>query len=77
MEAKVADIDNIEISTVRQNIRRAQKMLIKKDECTKPSGGLPADVGTVVNVSTAVAISDAIQKGMPLVERAVSVTGER
>ena len=42
-----------------------------------PSGKLPADVGCVVsNTSTAKAISDAIQKGMPLVERVVSVTGE-
>ncbi|MFZ7120525.1 MAG: electron transport complex subunit RsxC [Eubacteriaceae bacterium] len=41
-----------------------------------PSGGLPADVGVVVsNVGTAVAISDAIQKGMPLIERIVTVTG--
>ncbi|MBQ1363649.1 MAG: SLBB domain-containing protein, partial [Oscillospiraceae bacterium] len=42
-----------------------------------PSGGLPADVGAVVcNVSTVKAISDAIQLGMPLIERIVSVTGE-
>ena len=43
-----------------------------------PSGGLPADVGAVVcNVSTSKAVSDAIRTGMPLVERVVSVTGER
>ena len=42
-----------------------------------PSGKLPADVGCVVsNTSTAKAISDAIRKGMPLVERVVTVTGE-
>jgi len=43
-----------------------------------PSGGLPMDVGCVVcNVSTAKAIRDAIQTGMPLVERVVTVTGDR
>ena len=42
------------------------------------SGALPLDVGVVVsNVSTAKAISDAIQKGLPLIERVVSVTGEK
>ena len=53
-------------------------MLIKKVMGRQvPSGKLPADVGCVVsNTSTAKAISDAIQKGMPLVERVVSVTGE-
>ena len=43
-----------------------------------PSGGLPADVGVVVdNISTVKAISDAIQTGMPLVERVATVTGEK
>ena len=57
----------------------AEKMLIKKVTGRQvPSGKLPADVGCVVsNVSTARAIADAIQTGMPLVERAVTVTGER
>jgi len=79
MEAKVADIEDIEVSTVRTKYPQgAEKMLIKNVmKRMVPSGGLPADVGAVVaNVSTAVAISDAIQKGMPLVERAVSVTGD-
>jgi electron transport complex protein RnfC len=41
-----------------------------------PSGGLPMDVGAVVqNVGTVSAISDAITTGMPLVERVVAVTG--
>ena len=80
MEGKVADIENIEVATVRTKYPQgAEKMLIKNVmKRMVPSGGLPADVGAVVaNVSTAVAISDAIQKGMPLVERAVSVTGGR
>jgi len=41
-----------------------------------PSGGLPLDVGCVVqNVGTAKAINDAIVDGKPLLERVVTVTG--
>lgn len=41
-----------------------------------PSGGLPMDVGVVVqNIGTVVAISNAIETGMPLIERVVTVTG--
>src|SRR6056297_44234 len=41
-----------------------------------PSGGLPMDVGAVVqNVGTVSAIADAIKTGMPVVERVVTVTG--
>ncbi|MFZ7131451.1 MAG: electron transport complex subunit RsxC [Eubacteriales bacterium] len=41
-----------------------------------PSGGLPGDVGVIVsNVGTAAAISNAIQLGIPLIERIVTVTG--
>lgn len=41
-----------------------------------PSGGLPMDVGVIVNnVGTAYAVANAIQTGMPLVERVVTVTG--
>jgi len=43
-----------------------------------PSGALPLDVGVIVsNISTVKAVSDAIQKGLPLIERVVSVTGEK
>ncbi|MCR4401842.1 MAG: electron transport complex subunit RsxC [Firmicutes bacterium] len=41
-----------------------------------PSGGLPVDVGVVVNnVGTAAAVKDAVCSGMPLVERVVTVAG--
>jgi len=41
-----------------------------------PSGGLPMDVGVVVsNVGTAVAVADAVELGIPLIERVVTVTG--
>ncbi len=42
-----------------------------------PSGGLPIDVGAVVqNVETIYAIYEAIQKNKPLFERVVTVTGK-
>ncbi|MCD8330139.1 MAG: electron transport complex subunit RsxC, partial [Lachnospiraceae bacterium] len=80
MKAKAAGYDNLEVQAVKTKYPQgAEKMLIKHIlKRQVPSGGLPADVGCVVsNVSTAKAISDAIQTGMPLIERAVTVTGER
>ena len=80
MQAKTADIENIEVVVAKTKYPQgAEKMLIKRVLNRKvPSGGLPADVGAVVcNISTVKAISDAIRKGMPLIERVVSVTGER
>ena len=42
-----------------------------------PSGGLPADAHCVVqNASSAAAVCDAVELGIPLVERIVTVTGE-
>ena len=42
-----------------------------------PAGGLPMDVGTVVNnVGTALSVANAILDGKPLIERVVTVTGE-
>ena len=41
-----------------------------------PPGELPLDVGVMVqNVGTALAISEAVRKGRPLIERVVTVTG--
>ncbi|MCG7564352.1 electron transport complex subunit RsxC [Pseudoalteromonas sp. McH1-42] len=41
-----------------------------------PSGGIPADVGVLVqNVGTLFAVSEAVSKGKPLIERVVTVTG--
>jgi len=56
----------------------AEKMLIKALlDREVPSGGLPMDVGVVVqNVGTAVAITEAVRDGKPLIERVVTVTGE-
>lgn len=43
-----------------------------------PSGKLPAEVNVAVqNVSTAVAVYEAVQKNKPLIERVVTVTGKK
>ena len=80
LQAKVADIENIEVFVARTKYPQgAEKTLIKRVTGKQvPSGGLPADVGCVVsNISTVKAISDAIQKGMPLIERVATVTGPK
>ena len=79
-QAKCAAEENIEVTVAKTKYPQgAEKMLIKRVMGRMvPSGGLPADVGAVVcNVSTVKAISDAIKTGMPLIERVVTVTGER
>ncbi|ATW25903.1 electron transport complex subunit RsxC [Candidatus Formimonas warabiya] len=55
----------------------AEKMLIKMlVDREVPSGGLPMDVGVVVqNVGTVVAICDAVTRGIPLIERVTTVSG--
>ena len=80
LQAKTADSSDIDVVVARTKYPQgAEKMLIKRVMGRQvPSGGLPADVGCVVsNISTVKAISDAIQKGMPLIERVVTVTGEK
>ena len=80
LQSKTAGMEEIEVVTAKTKYPQgAEKMLIKRVMGRQvPRGGLPADVGAVVsNISTVKAISDAIQTGMPLVERVVTVTGER
>ena len=72
MKEKVADIGNMEVFVARTKYPQgAEKTLIKRVlGRIVPSGGLPADVGVIVdNISTVKAIADAIQTGMPLIER--------
>lgn len=70
--------ENIEVVPLKTKYPQGgEKMLIKavlKREV--PSGGLPLDVGVVVNnVGTACAICDAITKEKPLIQRVITVTG--
>ena len=56
----------------------AEKMLISVISGKEvPSGGLPMDVGVVVqNVGTVVAICDAVTEGIPLIQRVTTVSGK-
>jgi electron transport complex protein RnfC len=79
LREKTAEIEGMEVLEVAtQYPQGGEKMLIKRAMGRSvPSGKLPADVGACVsNVSTIKAISDAIQTGMPLIERITTVTGK-
>ncbi len=78
IEKEVKKYDNIEVARLEIKYPQgAEKQLIYA--CTKrevPSGGLPMDIGVVVNnVATAAQIAKTIKTGMPLVERIITVTG--
>ena len=79
MQSKVENEEGIEVCVAKTKYPQGgEKMLIKRVLGRMvPSGKLPADVGACVcNVSTVKAISDAIKTGMPLIERAATVTGK-
>jgi electron transport complex protein RnfC len=70
---------NIEIVSLKTKYPQgAEKILIKKTLGREvPYGGLPFDVGVVVqNVSTVYAIYNAVVLGIPLTERVVTVSGD-
>ncbi|MCK8824431.1 electron transport complex subunit RsxC [Fuchsiella alkaliacetigena] len=79
MQEATSDQTNIKVVPLEVKYPQgAEKQLI--DACLGrevPSGGLPLDIGVVVNnIGTAVAITEAIQEGKPLIERTVTVSGE-
>ncbi|HPN85225.1 MAG TPA: electron transport complex subunit RsxC [Victivallales bacterium] len=70
----------IEVRTLRVRYPQgAEKQLIYAVTGRKvPTGGLPMDVGCVVqNVGSAVAASDAVSEGKPLIERVTTITGSK
>ncbi|MCX7957397.1 MAG: electron transport complex subunit RsxC [Endomicrobia bacterium] len=76
---EVEKVPNVELKVVKTKYPQgSEKQLIKSVLGREvPSGGLPMDVGVVVhNVSTLLAIYNAIFKGMPLMERVVTITGD-
>ena len=73
------EFPGIEVQALKvQYPQGGEKQLI--NACTGrevPSGGLPIDVGCVVqNVGTAFAVYQAVQKNRPLIDRIVTVTGK-
>jgi electron transport complex protein RnfC len=74
-ESRIQQIEIVEVKT--KYPQGGEKQLIKALLNREvPSGGLPLDIGVVVqNVGTAVAIAEAIKFGVPLIKRVVTVTG--
>lgn len=69
----------VEVAALRTKYPQgAEKMLIKVVAGREvPMGGLPMDVGAVVqNVGTVAAITDAVCYGLPLTERVTTVSGD-
>jgi len=72
-----ADLD-VQIVSLRVRYPQgAEKMLIQSLlDREVPSGGLPADVGVLVqNVASVATIAEVFETGLPLIERIVTVTG--
>ncbi len=78
MKEALTHEDNIEVKVFETKYPQGgEKMLIKAALNREvPVGGLPLDVGVIVNnITTAVAVTEAIKKGTPLVKRTVTITG--
>jgi electron transport complex protein RnfC len=77
--SRKADHYNIKVKKLRVRYPQgAEKQLIYAVTGRKvPAGGLPMDVGCVVqNVGTAAAVKEAVVDGKPLIERVTTITGE-
>jgi len=78
LRAAITGDDTIEVMPLKVKYPQgAEKMLIDAIFHKEvPSGKLPLDLEIVVNnVGTAVAMTDLFEKGQPLIERVVTVTG--
>ncbi len=79
METATENLPDISVTPVKVKYPQgAEKMLIKA-VCDRevPAGGLPMDVGCVVNnVGTAIAVTEAVVEKKALYERVVTVTGD-
>ena len=78
MKQLVKDVKGIEVAEVKVKYPQGgEKQLIYAVTKRKvPAGGLPMDVGCVVqNVGTAAAVYDAVAFNKPLIDRVVTITG--
>ena len=80
MKSRVKTLDlNFKIQPLKVKYPQgAEKMLIAAALGRKvPAGGLPMDVGVVVNnIATALAVYEAVIDGKPLIQRMLTVTGD-
>lgn len=78
LEQAASGVDTVKVATMKTKYpqgdeKRIIDALLKRQV---PSGGLPMDVSVVVsNVSTAVAVYDAVYLNKPLYERVMTITG--
>ncbi len=78
MQEQISDEDQIQLEVLETKYPQGgEKLLIKALlDREVPMGGLPLDVGVVVNnTGTALAITRAVREGVPLIERGATVTG--
>lgn len=76
---KIAEEPNINLSVMKTKYPQGSEKHIIKAILDKevPSGGLPIDVGVIVNnIDTCIAVANAITNGEPVVKRRVTVAGE-
>jgi len=79
MQKAVQNEPNIKVVVVKTKYPQGgEKQLIKAVLNREvPSGGLPMDVGVVVNnVGTAAQIAKTLKTGLPLIDRVITVTGK-
>lgn len=79
LKVAAAEVDRVEVIALPVKYPQgAEKQLIKSLTGREvPSGGLPADVGVVVqNVGTAKAAHDAVRWRQPLIDRVMTITGD-
>ncbi len=79
LEEATRDLQNVRVQPLRTKYPQgAEKQVILACLGREvPTGGLPADAGVVVqNVGTAAAITDAVVRRRPLIERALTVSGD-
>ncbi|MCS7230589.1 MAG: electron transport complex subunit RsxC [Elusimicrobiota bacterium] len=79
IKQKIEKVPNVELKVVKTKYPQgAEKQLIKSVLNKEvPSGGLPMDVGVLVhNVSTLFAIYNCVIKGIPLMERVITLSGD-
>lgn len=78
LQAKSSDYEGIQVmSLMKKYPEGGEKQLIDAVMHRQvKSGGLPISVGAVVqNVATALAVYDAVQKGRPVIDNSITVTG--
>ncbi len=79
MREASAGIDNAEVIDLETKYPQGQEhqVIVAITGREVPSGSLPMDVGACVhNVATAVAVSEAVRRKIPLIERVVTITGD-